>query len=35
MWLIVDLDRPGEGTLKVSQQPMIELRKSMEPPSSQ
>jgi hypothetical protein len=35
MWLIVDLDRPGEGILKVSQQPMIELRKSMEPPSSQ
>jgi hypothetical protein len=34
MWLIVDLDRPG-GILQVSQQPMIELRKSMEPPSSQ
>ena len=32
MWLIVDLDRPGEGILTASQQPMIELRKSMEPP---
>jgi hypothetical protein len=30
LWLVVDLDRPGEGLLKVSQQPMIELRKSME-----
>ena len=27
--LIVDLDRPGEGMLRVSQQAMIDLRKSM------
>ena len=30
MLLIVDLDRPGEGLLRVSQQSMIDLRKSME-----
>lgn len=28
-WMIVDLDRPGEGILKVSQKPMIELREMM------
>ena len=29
LFLIVDLDRPGQGTLEVSQQAMIDLRKSM------
>jgi hypothetical protein len=29
LYLIADLDRPGQGTLKVSQQSMIDLRKSM------
>lgn len=29
LYLIVDLDRPGQGTLKTSQQTMIDLRKSM------
>ena len=29
LYLIADLDRPGQGTLKVSQQAMIDLRKSM------
>jgi hypothetical protein len=29
MWLIADLDRPREGTLRVSQQAMIDLQKSM------
>jgi hypothetical protein len=29
LFLIVDLDRPGEGTLQVSQQTMMDLRKSM------
>jgi hypothetical protein len=32
MWMVVDLDRPQEGFLRVSQQPMIELRSSMEKP---
>lgn len=31
LWLIADLDRPQEGLLKVSQQTMIDLRKSMAP----
>jgi hypothetical protein len=26
---VVDLDRPGEGLLRVSQQPLIELQNSM------
>ena len=30
--LIADLDRPGEGVLQVSQQPMIDLRNSMDVP---
>lgn len=30
LFLVVDLDRPREGTLQVSQQPMIDLRKSMQ-----
>ncbi len=30
MWMVVDLDRPQEGFLRVNQQPMIELRSSME-----
>jgi Protein of unknown function (DUF4239) len=29
LYLIADLDRPGQGTLQVSQQSMIDLRKSM------
>jgi len=29
IWLVADLDRPQAGLLKVSQQPMIELQKSM------
>jgi hypothetical protein len=29
MWLIVDLDRPGEGLLRVSQQAMVDARNSM------
>ena len=29
LYLIADLDRPGQGTLQVSQQAMIDLRKSM------
>jgi hypothetical protein len=29
MWLIADLDRPGEGAFQVSQQAMVELRSSM------
>lgn len=29
LYLVADLDRPGQGTLQVSQQSMIDLRKSM------
>jgi len=29
IWLVADLDRPGEGFLHVSQEPMIELRQMM------
>jgi hypothetical protein len=29
IWLVADLDRPGEGFLRVSQEPMIDVRKSM------
>ena len=29
--LIVDLDRPGEGVVRVSQQAMLDLRASMKP----
>jgi hypothetical protein len=32
IWLVVDLDRPGQGMLRVSQQPMIDLRNSMDAP---
>jgi hypothetical protein len=32
LWMVVDLDRPQEGFLRVSQQPMIELRSSMAEP---
>jgi hypothetical protein len=32
IWLIADLDRPREGTLTVSLQPLIDLRKSMGAP---
>jgi hypothetical protein len=32
LWLIADLDRPQEGLLKVSQQAMIDLRKSLSNP---
>jgi len=31
LWLLADLDRPQEGLIKVSQQAMIDLRKSMTP----
>ena len=33
MTLITDLDRPQEGLLRVSQQPMIDLQRTMIPPS--
>ena len=32
LWLLEELDRPQEGFIKVSQQTMIDLRKSMIPP---
>jgi hypothetical protein len=32
LWLLADLDRPQEGLLKVSQQAMLDVRKSMTPP---
>src|SRR5262249_25782350 len=31
LWLIADLDRPQEGLLRVSQQAMVDLRKSLMP----
>jgi hypothetical protein len=31
LWLVIDLDRPGEGLLRVNQGAMIDLRKSMGP----
>ena len=31
LWLLADLDRPQEGLIKVSQQAMIDLRRSMTP----
>jgi hypothetical protein len=30
IWLVASLDRPGEGLLRVSQEPMIEVRKMMD-----
>lgn len=33
IWLVADLDRPGHGTLKVSLQPLIDLRATMGPTS--
>jgi len=33
IWLVADLERPGQGLLQVSQQPMIDLRSSMNLPS--
>lgn len=30
LWLVVSLDRPGEGSLRVNQRPLIELREMME-----
>jgi hypothetical protein len=30
IWLVANLDRPGEGFLRVSQEPMIEVRKMMD-----
>ena len=33
LWLIADLDRPREGWLRVNQQPMVDLRNSMNEPS--
>jgi hypothetical protein len=32
MWMVIDLDRPQDGLLRVSQQPMIELRSTMDEP---
>ena len=32
IWLVIDLDRPQQGLLRVSQQPMIDLRDSMAAP---
>ena len=32
MWMVVDLDRPQEGFLRVSQKPMFELRSTMDEP---
>jgi hypothetical protein len=32
-WLVVDLERPQQGLLRVSQQPMIDLKNSMGPPN--
>ena len=32
MWMVVDLDRPQEGLLRVSQKPMLELRSTMNEP---
>jgi hypothetical protein len=32
IWLVADLDRPSQGLLRVSQQPMIELRNTMQAP---
>jgi hypothetical protein len=29
LYLVVDLDRPAEGLLKVSQQPLIDLQNSL------
>jgi hypothetical protein len=33
LWLVADLDRPSQGMLRVSQQPLIDLRNSMGPPT--
>jgi hypothetical protein len=33
IWLVADLDRPGEGWLRVGQQPMLDLRSSMQAPN--
>lgn len=35
LFLIADLDRPGQGSLQISQQSMIDLKKSMSGPRSQ
>jgi hypothetical protein len=35
IWLVADLDRPGEGFLHVSQEPMIEVRQMMDSTQSQ
>jgi hypothetical protein len=32
LWLLADLDRPQEGSIKVSQQAMVDLRQLMTPP---
>ncbi len=34
IWMVVDLDRPQEGLLRVSQQPTIELRGTMDEPKT-
>jgi hypothetical protein len=33
LWMVIDLDRPQEGLLRVSQQPLIELRSTMDEPT--
>jgi hypothetical protein len=33
LWMVIDLDRPQEGLLRVSQQPLIELRSTMNEPT--
>lgn len=35
IWLIADLDRPLEGTLTLSQQPLVDLRQAMRAPAAQ
>jgi hypothetical protein len=34
VWLVVDLERPYEGSLKVSQQPMLDLQRSIAEPKT-
>jgi hypothetical protein len=30
MWLVIDLDRPQDGVITVSQQPLIDLQEKLE-----
>jgi len=34
IWLVADLDRPGEGFLNVGQEPLIDVRRMMDNTSS-